>query len=150
MRKFTAATLVGLVAVTGCTVMDFGSADRTGSISGGLVDTPSSSSNQKIVVSVTGASLGSLLSARVKEKLNQRDRENVDSAADRSFREGKRVEWSNPKSGRRGFVQPGRIYKATSGTLCRDFTNTILHRGREDVVTGKACQNEDGTWQIVN
>lgn len=150
MRKLAAATLVVLVAVTGCTVMDFGSSDQTGSISGGLVNTPSSASNQKIVVSVTGASLGSLLSARVKEKLNQRDRENVDSAADRSFRKGERVEWSNQKTGRRGYVQPGRIYKATSGNLCRDFTNTILYKDREDVVNGTACQNEDGTWQIVS
>lgn len=150
MRNFSVVTILVLVAITGCTVVDFGPGDQNGPVTGSLATSPSQPRNENIVVSVTGASLGNLLSARVKEKLNQRDRENVDNAADRSFREGKRTEWANSQSGRHGYIEPGRVYKTASGELCRDFTNTILYKGREDVVSGRACQGEDGTWRIVN
>lgn len=150
MRIFAAAMLAVLVAMTGCSVLDFGPIDQDGPVTGGLVSQPSNSGNEKIVVSVTGASIGALLSSRAKEALNKRDRETVDNAAERAFRDGERVEWNNGESGRRGYVQPGRPYKTTSGDLCRDFTNTILYKSREDIVTGTACKTEDGSWQIVN
>ena len=150
MRIIAASTLALLVAVAGCTVVDFGPDTQDGPITGGLVSTPPSPSNQKIVVSVTGASLGALLSSQAKKTLNKRDREKIDNAAERSFRDGERVEWRNDKTGRKGAIQPGKPYRTTSGDLCRDFTNTIRYQDREDIVTGTACKNENGSWQIVN
>lgn len=58
--------------------------------------------------------------------------------------------WNNPKTGNGGAVTPTAKTARHAGQLCRDFKETItLKDGRSETVSGRACKNADGSWNVV-
>ena len=37
-----------------------------------------------------------------------------------------------------------------TGATCREFKSTVNVDGKQEAVTGTACQQADGTWKVVN
>ena len=57
--------------------------------------------------------------------------------------------WQNPRSGRYGTFQVGDYYQDQYGFNCATYSQAIYVNGRMEEATGRACQQADGTWIIV-
>jgi hypothetical protein len=63
---------------------------------------------------------------------------------------GKVFRWKNPKTGNRGEITPTGKAERVAGRACRDFRETVtLRDGRSETITGRRCQNPDGSWDFV-
>ncbi len=63
---------------------------------------------------------------------------------------GKTWDWKNPKSGNHGTVTPTTNPERVAGRMCRSFRETItLKNGRSQTINGRACQNRDGSWDMI-
>ena len=63
---------------------------------------------------------------------------------------GQTVSWTNPSSGDQVQVTPTRTYQPENNRYCREFTQSISEKGQGPATRGTACQQSDGSWQIVN
>jgi surface antigen len=62
---------------------------------------------------------------------------------------GTPVAWADPNANVQYQVVPTRQYN-TNGQLCRDYQANAAIDGQWQQVHGTACQQPDGSWQIVN
>lgn len=62
---------------------------------------------------------------------------------------GEPVSWNNPDSGNSGTITATKDGYSSSGKYCREFQQTIYIGGKEQTGYGQACQQPDGSWQIV-
>jgi hypothetical protein len=60
---------------------------------------------------------------------------------------GERIIWSD--QGASGSVVTTREGTSTSGRYCREFQQTVTIGGRAEQAYGTACQQPDGSWQVV-
>ena len=118
---------------------------------------------------VSGAALVSLSAARadtsgpnapekprtsgLKSEMTPADREMNRKCINKTLTEaptGKTWSWKNPKTGNGGTVTPTSPRKSENGQVCRDFNETVtLKDGRTENITGHACRNRDGSWNIA-
>ncbi|MEI7790390.1 MAG: hypothetical protein WCJ15_04355 [Alphaproteobacteria bacterium] len=59
-------------------------------------------------------------------------------------------QWRNPNSGNYGEVRVNNYFNDSGGFRCANFNQKIFVRGRPQAATGRACQQPDGTWTVVN
>ena len=62
---------------------------------------------------------------------------------------GHMVRWQNPKNGHEGSVVATRDGYSSSGRYCREYRQSIIIDGAEESAYGRACQQPDGSWQIL-
>lgn len=62
---------------------------------------------------------------------------------DRTYR------WQNPQNGHYGTFQVGDYYQDQGGFNCATYSQAIYINGRPQEAQGRACQQADGTWVIV-
>jgi hypothetical protein len=60
---------------------------------------------------------------------------------------GEQIIWSD--HGASGSVVATREGTSTSGRYCREFQQTVMIGGRSEQAYGTACQQPDGSWQVV-
>jgi surface antigen len=63
---------------------------------------------------------------------------------------GQATSWTNPSSGNQVQVTPTRTYQPANNRYCREFTQSISEKGQGPATRGTACQQSDGSWQIVS
>ena len=59
-------------------------------------------------------------------------------------------EWRNPQNGHYGQFQVRDYYNDPDGFRCANYTQQIFINGQPQAASGRACQQPDGTWTIVN
>lgn len=62
-------------------------------------------------------------------------------------RVGQTTSWQDP-DGRQHSVTPTKTYYVDERP-CRDFRQTIEVDGKTEILSGKACRQADGTWQLI-
>lgn len=62
---------------------------------------------------------------------------------------GQTSSWQDP-DGAYHSVTPTRTYSNQSGAPCREFRQTVEIDGKQEILTGSACRQNDGTWALVN
>ncbi len=68
----------------------------------------------------------------------------LESAAD-----GQSIVWNEPRKQARYEIVPTQSYQARNGRYCREFLSTATVGGQIRQVYGKACRQEDGSWELV-
>ena len=63
-------------------------------------------------------------------------------------RSGVRLDWRNLASGHYGHIQPVRTYTNAGGQACREFLSEVHIGTARQKVTGSACRQPDGSWQL--
>jgi surface antigen len=63
-------------------------------------------------------------------------------------RVGQTTSWSDP-DGSNHTLTPTQTYNENSRP-CRDFRQTVEIDGQTEIMTGKACRQSDGSWQLVS
>jgi hypothetical protein len=60
------------------------------------------------------------------------------------------LDWQDPATEVSGSVEPVRTAHGSDGRLCRDFQEHLEAFGRRYALTGAACRETAGDWQVVN
>lgn len=158
MKNFSlVAMFVAVFALTACQTMD-GRGNKeligggSGAVLGGLLGSQVGDGSGRLIATGVGVLVGGLLGSEIGRSLDNADRALAQQANQRAYDApvGETISWSNPDSGNYGEVTPVRDGTSTSGRYCREFEQTIFVGGRQETAVGTACQNSDGTWQIVS
>ena len=124
----------------------------TGAILGGIAGAQIGDGDGRLIATGVGALLGTLVGSEIGKSLDRADMAYAQSANQRAHSTpiGQTVQWNNPESGNSGTVTPRRDGYSSSGRYCREYEQTIVVDGRQETAVGTACQNPDGTWQVLN
>lgn len=104
----------------------------------------------RIVATALGTLGGALIGNEIGRSLDRADKIAMTNAAGDALennRIGEASTWSNPDSGNSGRITPTRTWQRDNGTYCREYSNVVIIDGREEVLTGTACRQDDGTWK---
>jgi surface antigen len=102
---------------------------------------------------VAGVIIGGATGAVLTRNLDCEDRSYAYKSYSDGFnagRPGGRYEWRNPKNGHRGEFLVRDYYDDPDGFRCANYTQQIFVNGQPQAVSGRACQQPDGTWAVVS
>ena len=127
--------------------------DLSGAVIGGFLGSNIGGGKGQMVAVGAGTLLGALVGSSIGASLDRAD----EMYAQRAWSQaqtapvGETITWTNPESGNRGSYTPVREGRTSAGNrVCREYEQTIIIDGQAETGVGVACQNNDGTWQIVN
>jgi 17 kDa outer membrane surface antigen len=63
--------------------------------------------------------------------------------------DGQAIVWNDSRKRTRYEVVPTQSYQVNNGRYCREYLSTATVGGRTREVYGKACRQEDGSWELV-
>lgn len=155
IRKILAVALTGLM-ITACTDMGgpitkaqigtvMGAAG--GAAAGSQFGKGSGNVAMIALGTLAGAALGNSLGGSL-DKIDQQYATRTTQTTLETAPTGQATSWRNPDSGNSGTITPTRTY-TMGGMNCREYTQTIVVDGKSQRAYGKACRQNDGTWQIV-
>jgi len=120
---------------------------------GALTGSQIGSGKGQMVAVAVGALAGAWFGGEIGESLDKADRaymkRNTQESLERG-RTGTTSSWNNPDSGNSGTVTPTQTFQKADGQYCREFEQTVYADGKEQVATGRACREPDGSWKIVS
>ncbi len=157
MRHFVLTAVVALAfGLTGCQATNWGEKETVGSLGGavlgGIAGSQIGKGSGRLWATGAGVLLGTLVGSEIGRSLDAADRMQMEQAQQESYARpiGETVSWSNPESGNSGTYTATREGTSNLGRYCREYTQTIYIDGQAETGVGTACQNDDGTWEIVN
>lgn len=158
MRNFALMTMVvAAFALSACQTLD-GRGNKeligggSGAILGGLAGSQVGGGSGRLWATGAGVLLGALVGTEIGRSLDNADRAAAAQAQQRAYSApiGETVNWNNPESGNYGTYTPTRDGYSSSGRYCREYQQTIYVGGRQEEAYGTACQQPDGSWEIVS
>jgi surface antigen len=123
-----------------------------GAVAGGLLGSQVGGGSGRLWATGAGVLLGGLLGSEIGASLDNADRAYAQQAQTRAYSApvGESISWNNPQSGNYGTYTPTRDGYSSSGRYCREYQQTIVVGGRSQNGYGTACQQPDGSWEIVS
>ncbi len=122
-----------------------------GAVAGGLLGSQVGGGKGQLWATGAGVLLGGLLGSEIGASLDNADRAMAQQAQQRAYSVpvGETISWSNPQSGNHGTYTPRRDGYSSSGRYCREYQQDIVVGGKRQSGYGTACQQPDGSWEIV-
>lgn len=98
-----------------------------------------------------GVLLGALAGSEIGKSLDRADMMYMQQANTKAYNApvGESITWNNPESGNSGVITPTRDGLSASGRYCREYQQTIVVGGKEQKGYGTACQQPDGSWEVI-
>ena len=124
----------------------------SGAILGGVLGSQMGSGSGRLWATGAGVLIGTLLGSEIGRSLDQADMAYANTANTQAHSSpiGESISWNNPDSGNYGTVTPTRDGYSSSGRYCREYQQTVVVDGEEQSAYGTACQQPDGSWEILN
>lgn len=157
MKKILLMSCVALFSLTACENMQSMQGNKqmvgtgAGALVGGILGSNVGGGKGQLWATGAGALIGALVGSEIGASLDNADRAAAGGAYSRAHSApmGESVNWNNPESGNHGTVTPTRDGYSSSGRYCREYQQTIVVGGKTQSGYGTACQQPDGTWEIV-
>lgn len=155
LRKSLLATLALSVLLAGCQAENMGTKEGVGTLGGaavgGLLGSRVGKGSGRLAATAAGVVLGGWLGNEIGASLDKADRMEMGRAETRAYSApvGQQITWNNPQSGNSGTITPTRDGYDQGGAYCREFQQTITVGGQKQQGYGRACQQPDGSWKIV-
>jgi surface antigen len=155
MKKIALMCVMALsLSVSGCDSL--GGPKQTigtgvGALGGGLLGSQIGSGTGRLWATGAGVLLGGLVGSSIGKSLDEADKAAASHAQEKAYTApvGEPIAWNNPKSGNSGTVVAVRDGTSSSGRYCREYQQTIVVGGQKQTGYGTACQQPDGSWEIV-
>lgn len=145
------------LGVSGCeNIQNSGTKEKVGAVSGavigGILGSKVGGGSGQLWATGAGVLLGAFAGSEIGKSLDRADRAYLGDANRRAQTApiGESVSWNNPESGNYGTVTPVRDGQSSYGRYCREYEQVIYVGGQQETAVGTACQNSDGTWEIVD
>lgn len=161
MKKFATLALASTFALTACGTNPhtgqgtFNKADVAmiaGGIAGAFLGGQIGDGQGKTIASIAGGLAGAWAGRTISERMSYQDRGYYSAAEIQAQTApiGETVEWYTPETGNSGTITPTREGKSTAGRYCREYQQTVTVGGQTESAYGTACQQPDGSWEIMN
>ena len=158
MKKFILTlALVSTASLGACNTFDgAGNKQLIGGLGGaglgGLAGSQIGSGSGRLWATGAGVLLGALAGSEIGSSLDRADQAYAAQATQSAYSApvGQTIRWNNPDSGNYGTITPTRSGTDNSGRVCREYHQTIYVGGKQQSGYGTACQQSDGSWQVVN
>ncbi len=149
--------MVSTLALGGCQTLQNGSLNKqtvgtgSGALIGGILGSRVGGGSGQLWATGAGALVGALIGSEIGKSLDAADRGQMSNATyeAQSAPIGEPISWNNPDSGNSGTVVATKDGYSASGRYCREYQQTIYVGGQEETGYGTACQQPDGSWEIV-
>lgn len=155
LRHSFLAALALTLLLPACQAETMGNKEGIGTLGGaavgGLLGSNIGKGSGRLAATAAGVVLGGWLGNEIGASLDRADRMAIGNAETRAYTApvGQQITWNNPQSGNSGTITPVRDGYANNGAYCREFQQTITVGGQKQQGYGRACQQPDGSWQIV-
>lgn len=143
----------------GCDDVDIAVGTGLGGLVGGIIGHQFGKGSGNTAATIGGVILGGIVGNSIAKdacKDKRHDSYYYNNAYYDSFNddeEDNQYEWNNPYTNNHGYVTAGEYYddgyQGYEGP-CREFTQTVYIDGRQEMATGVACRQPNGTWRIVS
>lgn len=158
MRKFgLMMSVLAVFALGACsTIQDSGDKEKIGGVSGavigGILGSKVGGGSGEKWATGAGAVIGAVLGSELGRSLDKADMVYASRASQdaHDVPVGETVNWNNPESGNSGAITPVRDGYSSVGRYCREYQQTITVGGRNETAYGTACQQPDGSWEIID
>ncbi len=149
--------MASAIALTACTTLE-GRGNKeligagTGAVAGGLLGSQIGGGHGRMWASGAGVLLGALIGSEIGASLDKADMAYAQRAQTRAYTApvGETISWNNPESGNHGTYTPKRDGYSSSGRYCREYQQDIVVGGKRQSGYGTACQQPDGSWEVVS
>lgn len=123
-----------------------------GALVGGILGSKVGKGSGQLWATGAGVLLGALMGSEIGQSLDKADMMYANQASQKASSApiGEAITWNNPDSGNHGTITPTKEGYSSSGRYCREYQQTIYVGGKAESGYGTACQQPDGSWQIVN
>lgn len=158
MKKFAVMTMfMAMIALSACQTLE-GRGNKeligggTGALLGGVLGSKVGGGSGKMWATGAGVLLGALVGSEIGASLDKADMAYAQQAQSQAYSApiGETVSWNNPQSGNSGTYTATRDGYSSSGRYCREYQQTIIVGGQSQQAYGTACQQPDGSWEIVS
>lgn len=155
LRKSAIALLASSLLLGACQTENWGGGEGLGTLggaaAGGLIGSQIGHGSGTAAATLTGVLLGGFLGNHMGATIDEADQRRAATAERRAYSApiGQQITWNNPQNGNSGTIVPTRDGYAENGAYCREFQQTIVVGGQKQQGYGKACQQPDGSWKIV-
>ena len=154
LRKPAVAALAALSLTLGaCEGMSTGEGVGTlgGAAGGALLGSQIGGGTGRLAATAVGTLAGALAGRQLGRYLQSgSEQETAAQAEHTAISQNEPIQWTSPDTGKRGTVEPVRTYQSAGGQTCREYQHTVYIEGRAERARGEACQQADGTWQIMS
>lgn len=158
-KTFTPLVVMSIL-LGACSRTDQGTNEKVGSTTGAVLGAVIGSriggsfdeNSGRILGATLGALFGSIIGKEIAKTLSEADLQRANESAQDTMETadtGQTVKWDNPDSGNSGTYTPTSDVQQVDGEDCRDFESSVLIDGEQQVATGRACRQPDGSWKIV-
>ncbi len=123
-----------------------------GGLIGGLIGKAAGGRRNATGATIAGVILGGATGAALTKRMDCEDRSyayRTYSQALNSGRPNSNWQWENPQSSNYGDFRVNQYYDDPDGFRCATFTQQVYIDDRGELVNGRACQQPDGNWVIV-
>jgi surface antigen len=114
---------------------------------GGAIGSSVGKGDNKPIAILVGSVVGAVIGAKIGRDIEQQDRSciahSLELAQDRT-----RVTWENPNTGVKYLLTPKSGFER-DGLHCRAFELRRAAGGGTETSQGKACQSQEGRWDLV-
>lgn len=154
-RKSIIALLSASVLLAACQTDNWGGGETVGTLggaaAGGLIGSQIGHGSGKAAATLAGVLLGGFAGNQLGGMVDESDKRAASRAEQRAYAApiGQQITWNNPQNGNSGVIVPVRDGYDQGGAYCREFQQTITVGGQRQQGYGKACQQPDGSWKIV-
>lgn len=124
-----------------------------GAVIGGLLGNAAGNRRNSTETTIAGVVAGGVIGAALTNKLDCNDRSYAYKTYNTGFNAGKAnafYDWQNPQSGTRGRLHVLDYYEDEDNFRCSVYSQTVWIDGRPEEARGRACQQPDGAWAIID
>lgn len=124
-----------------------------GAVIGGLLGNAAGNNRNQTTTTIMGVVAGGAIGAALTSKLDCNDRSYAYKTYTTGFNAGKAnayYDWNNPQSGTRGQLHVLDYYEDEDNFRCSVYSQKIWINGRPEEARGRACQQPDGAWAIID
>jgi surface antigen len=162
MTRFTCFTrfagLIGLaglaaVVVAGCASSDGQDAPPPPGAGESAAPPPSNERSPDAIGGVVGKMLGDVgLEVDVDDFSGDDRRRHAEASYQAFLAEpvGGKRSWSNPATGNHGTTTITGLFRNVDGMACKRFTRNTILNDQTYIADGTACEQPDGTWNVVD
>jgi len=124
-----------------------------GAVLGGLLGNAAGGRNNTTATTAAGVFAGGAIGAMLSNNLDCEDRTYAYKTYGDGFNAGRNnatYQWRNPRNNQRGELFVRDYYADPDGFRCANYTQRIFIANRPEEASGRACQQPDGSWAMVD
>ena len=121
-----------------------------GAVLGGIAGSAIGAGTGQVVAIGIGAIAGGLLGGAIGHNMESADTEKMNNTLNHNAVR-KTSKWTNKKTGAHYTMTPMSEPMSYNGhEHCRKYHSTVTMNSKQQVITGVACKQENGTWQTMS